>query len=182
MANGVGAGQLPPDYLYRQLSKFPLGLLRYFGIPSGANPQEIRTDYQPVLDLWEWLGTTNAEYAQTPGAVVLAGAAGSQLIGAVTSSQIQWVRDFTIRSTPVGAGGGVMTGFPAIQVQAGSGVEVITGDGSGVSNAGEIFMCRASDPYFLGPNAVGHSIIIGRNTLVNNITLFGYFRYVNLSF
>lgn len=178
---GVGAGQVPPNFLYRQLSRFPVGLLRWFGIPSGSNPQELQTNYQPVLDLWEWLTSTNASYLITAGTVVNAATAGTFLLHTINSAHGLYVLDYTIRSTPL-VGAGVVTVSPSIQPQAGTGVEVVMGPPSTTGiGGGAIVLCRADKPFFVGPNAVGLSSIVSTNGSANPCTLFGYVRYVNLT-
>lgn len=176
---------VPPDYLYNQISRFPLNLLRYFGIPGGANPASIRRDYQPVFDLWEWLSSSNSKAVQVSGAAIAAGTGGSFLLGTAPAVQHQYVLDYTIRFTPVGAGGGDFAAIPTFQAQQGSGVEVAVGPmvrtiGTGAASANEVIVLRAERPFFFGPNAVGYGGIVTKNTLVNAITPFFYFRYIDL--
>lgn len=178
---------VPPDYLYNQISRFPQNLLRYFGIPGGQNPSSIRRDYQPVFDLWEWLSTSNSLAFQTGGTGIVAGGAGSYVISPFgNASGHQYCIEYTVRMTPIGAGGGEFACVPAIQVQAGSGVEVAVGApartiGTGAGTANEVIVARADRPFFIGPNAVGYSIICTKNTLAAGATMFGYVRYVDLA-
>lgn len=178
---------VPPDYLYNQLSRFPNSLLRWFGIPGGQNPSMIRRDYQPVLDLWEWLTSSNSAAFQSAGTAIGAGAAGSFVIHAIPpSGGMSYVLDYTLRMTPIGVAGGDFSMVPCLQTQAGSGVEVAIGDpvrtiATGAASAGEVMVARNARPFFLGPNAVAYSAIVTKNTLGNAATLFGYFRYVELS-
>lgn len=177
---------VPPDFLYNQLSRFPKNLLKWFGIPGGQNPASIRRDYQPVFDLWEWLSSGDSIAFQSGGTGVPAGGAGSFLLQTVTPGEMHYVLDYTIRMTPIGAGGGDFQFVPAIQTQAGSGVEVAVGEptrtlATGAASANEVMVCSNRRPFFLGPNAVGYSSIVMKNTLANAGTMFAYLRYVNLS-
>ena len=176
---------VPPDYLYNLVAKFPVNLLRYFGIPGGQNPSSIRRDYQPVLDLWEWITSSNSKAYQSAGTGVPAGGAGSFLLIPAAAVDQAFVLEYTIRMTPIGAGGGDFEFVPAIQVQSGSGVEVAIGPpartlATGAASANEVMVCRNERPFFFGPNAVGYSSIVRKNTLVNAGTMFGYLRYVDL--
>lgn len=177
---------VPPDFLYQQLSRIPKNLLRYFGIPGGQNPQTLRRDYQPILDLWEWIASADSQAFQTAGTGIVAGGAGSYVIQATSVSNHQFVLDYTVRMTPIGAGGGDFEWVPALQTQAGSGVECAVGPptrtlSTGAASAGEVMVCRAERPFFLGPNAVGYSVIVRKNTLALGGTAFGYLRYVDLN-
>lgn len=178
---------VPPDFLYQQLSRFPKNLLKWFGIPGGQNPSTLARDYQPVLDLWEWLASGESQAFITAGTGIVAGGAGSYIIDPVSSPTGHvYVLEYTIRFTPIGAGGGEFACVPAIQVQQGSGVEVAVGDvartiSAGAASAGEVIVARADHPFFLGPAAVAFSLISTKNTLVNAATAFGYIRFVTLS-
>lgn len=190
MTGNLGAG-VPPDFLYKQLSRFPSNLLRWFGIPSGQNPQEIHPSYQPILDLWEWLVTspTNAAVIGPTAGVAVGGA----IAGTVTIAQVNshlFVRDYTIRCQPIPAGGGEFAICPTIVPVPAAGVEVMVGQRArtqqvGAATAGEIITCFADRPFFIGGYGAGAncqlSAIINCNTVAGAFQAFGYYRFVQLS-
>jgi hypothetical protein len=190
-AAGVGAGQLPPDFLYKQLSRFPNKLLKWFGVPMGQNPQVLEASYQPILDLWDWL-------ACSPGNHVLEFSTGVAVGGATVGTVILfnniqpmlYVRDYTIRTQPIPAGGGDWSIAPSIQPFKPSGTEVLVGRQQrtnllGAATVGETVTAYADRPFFVGgfgsaasSSAIGG--IIQTNTVAGAFQALGYMRYVNL--
>lgn len=182
-------GNVPPDFLYKQLARFPRGLLKYFGIPQGQNPQLLEPTYQPILDLWEWLACTPENEVLILGNNVTTtpGATGSLIL--LNLTRFMWVREYTIRTTPVGAGGGTLRFVPSIQPNFQSGVELIVGDPQDdpVPSAGDVLCAYAKRPFFIGvpPTAGGAaqsalSCIRLSSSIANNLDLVAYVRGVFL--
>jgi len=186
---GPQQGNVPPDFLYKQLAKFPRGLLKFFGIPQGQNPQLIESSYQPILDLWEWLACTPENETLILGSNVtsLPGATGT--LALLNLSRFMYVHEYTIRSTPVGAGGGSVRLVPSVQPNFNSGVELILGDpfDNFTSSAGDIVVAYARQPFFVGlpptPGGAAQSALSCIrlfNSLVDNIDFVPYVRGVFL--
>lgn len=175
--------------LYNQLSRTPSGLLRWFGIPSGSNPNNVAGYYQPTLDLWEHLTQSPENQQLFLSAVVnvAAGALGSQIIQLVTD--FVWVppQGLTFRTTPLAAG--VAFDFtPACQFDLTTGVECAIGGRAstrgGTALANEFVVGTVQNGFFMGgrgPSQTALSAMVTQNTAAAPVGVQISMRYVNLS-
>lgn len=184
-------GNVPPDFLYRQLNKFPRGLLKYFGIPQGQNPQLLESTYQPVLDLWEWIASTPENQIVAVGSGVAIGGGIAGTVNLLSLFRFSYVLEYTIRTQPIPAGGGDFAMVPTIQPNVTTGVELAVGPPVrtvrlGAATVGEVVVARSERPFFFGlpeSSGVPRSIlgaIVTAAGVAGAFQAFGYIRYVAL--
>lgn len=174
--------------LYNQLSRFPSGLLRWFGIPSGANPNNIAAYYQPILDMWDHLTQSpeNQQLFLSPVVNVGAGGLGSFVIQ--TISDFIWIppQGLTLRTTPLAAGVN-FTYAASAQWDLTTGVETLLAAPAGSNGAAAnefVVSGNVTTGFYIGGRGAQQSAIscfVLENTAAVNTGIQLSLRYVNLT-